>query len=77
MRHLEISAQRSSVQHVLEVLQELSTDSSVAVTYAFTNRTAQMKLTRAAYNWLKLQISSMAHDSWGLDVELIIGYSAG
>jgi hypothetical protein len=29
-----------------------------AVTYAFTNRTAQMKLTRGAYKWLQLQISS-------------------
>lgn len=38
-----------------------------AVTYKFTNRTPQMKLTRAAFRWLESQISSMKNlpsDDW-------------
>lgn len=34
------------------------TNASLAVTYAFTNRTPDMKLSRVAYLWLQTQISS-------------------
>jgi nicotinate phosphoribosyltransferase len=32
--------------------------SDVSVTYAFTNRTAEKRLSRKAFKWLELQISS-------------------
>lgn len=33
----------------------------VSVSYAFTNRTPEKKLSREAYRWLQEQITSMSH----------------
>ena len=44
------------VHAVREELREQEANAALEVTYGFTNRTAEMKLSRAAYKWLRNQI---------------------
>ena len=59
MRRLEVFCRRRHVVFLgLFLIVDLLTNCMIEVSYTFTNRTPHMKLNRAAFNWLEVQVQS-------------------